>query len=257
MNLVKTLPRFAESIIEFFQFLFEIIQESFRFHQYRKVSRLVLMRQIFFTGLEALWIITLIALVIGGIVILEGNSILSSFSQSKLFYIILVSIVIRELGSLLTAFIIIARSGTAIAAELGNMVVNREIDALLSFGISPISYLVIPRIIGVVISVSVLTIYFISAALIGVWIISLFFTPINFIDFLQNVFAEITFTDMISGFLKTITFGLVISIISCYEGLSVSIATTEVPQRTIKAVVNSLSWVIIFDILITILFYFN
>lgn len=246
----------ASRLIDFFQFLFEIVHEFFSFYKHRQVGHLVLIRQIFFTGFQALWIVTLIAFVIGGTILLQGNSILPTFSQSKLFYIILVSIVIKELGALLTAIIIVARSGTAISTELGNMVVNREVDALLSFGISPILYLVIPRIIGMIISMSFLTVYFISAALIGVWIISFFFTPVNLIVFLQNVALEITFLDMVSVFLKTVIFGSIISIISCFQGFSVSLATTEVPQRTIRAVVSSLSWIIIFNIIITILFYF-
>lgn len=247
---------FAPRLIELFQFIFEIVHELFSFYKHRKVSYLVVIRQVFFTGFQALWIVALVAFVIGGTILLQGNSIISTFSQSKLFYIILVSIVIKELGVLLTAFIVVARSGTAISTELGNMVVNKEVDALLSFGIPPISYLVIPRVLGMIISVCFLTVYFISAALFGVWIISFFFTPINLIVFLQNVALEIDFLDISLVLFKTVIFGLIISVISCFQGLSVAVATTEVPQRTIRTVVSSLSWIIILNILITILFYF-
>ncbi len=163
--------------------------------------------------------------------------------------------VVKELGTLLTAIIVVARSGTAISTELGNMVVNKEIDALLSFGITPISYLVVPRIVAVIVSISFLTVYFIFAALFGVWFLSLFFTPINFSLYIQNIALEISFLDMILVIIKTIVFGIIISTISCFQGLSVTLATTEVPQRTIKTVVRSFSWIVVFNIIVTILFY--
>lgn len=252
-NLVsqKISPRF----IEFIQFLFEVIHEFVISYKHRKASYLVVVRQIFFTGVQALWIVSLIAFVIGSTILLQGNSIISTFSQSKIFYTILVSMVVKELGALLTAIIVVARSGTAISTELGNMVVNKEIDALLSFGITPISYLVVPRIIGVVISVSFLTVYFIFTALFGVWFLSLFFTPINLSLFIQNIALEIRFLDVILLVIKTIVFGIIISTISCFQGLSVTLATTEVPQRTIKTVVRSFSWIVVFNILVTIVFY--
>ena len=227
------------------------------FYKQRNISRIVLFRHILYTGYEALGIITLIAFAIGGIIVLEGNSILSGFGQSKIFYTILVSVVTRELSCILTAFIITARSGTAIATELGNMVVNHEIEALQSFGISPISYLIIPRVLGVLISLVILTIFFNAAAILGGWLISSFFYSINIFDFLYFIFSELTLKDIFSSISKSVCFGFAIAVISSYEGLNVTFASTEVPQRTIKAVVGSLTWVILLDIIITALFYFT
>ncbi|MBI2417773.1 MAG: ABC transporter permease [Ignavibacteriales bacterium] len=227
------------------------------FNKERNIGAIVLMRQILYTGYEALSIISLIAFAIGGIIIIEGNAILPGFPQSKIFYSILVSVVTRELSCLLTAFIIIARSGTAISTELGNMVVNHEIDALLTFGISPISYLVVPRVIGVLVSLVTLTIYFNVAAIFGTWLISAFFSPVSLSEYLFFVFSELTILDIFSSLLKSISFGFAVALISSYYGLSVNMASTEVPQRTIKAVVKSLSAIIVLDVIITALFYFS
>jgi phospholipid/cholesterol/gamma-HCH transport system permease protein len=245
-----------QNIIYFVRYSFEVFHQMLRFYRQRQVSKIVLYRQILFTGYEALSLIALIAFSIGGIIILEGNAILPGFGQSKIFYTILVSVVTRELGCILTAFIIIARSGTAISTELGNMVINQEIDALQSFGISPISYLIVPRVLGVIISMITLTLFFNAFAIFGAWLLSFFFYSLNFSEFFHSLFSELAVRDIFSSVLKSVAFGFTIALISSYEGMKVSFASTEVPQRTIKAVVRSLTWIIIFDIIITMWFYF-
>jgi len=255
-ELISSVVNRYKQLRDFILYNFEIFNEIIEFYSQWKINRKVLFRQILFTGFEAFTIITLIAIVIGGLIIIEGNTILSNFGQSKLLFTILVSVVTRELGCVLSAFIVTARSGTAISTELGNMVVNREIDALHSFGISPVSYLVLPRLLGVIISLITLTIYFNVAALFGGWIIASFFYPINFFDFMNSLFQELTISDIMISLVKSFVFGYIIAVVSSYQGLQVVYARTEVPQRTIKAVVFSLSSVIVADIILTILYYF-
>jgi phospholipid/cholesterol/gamma-HCH transport system permease protein len=227
------------------------------FYRNWKINRIILYRQILYTGYEALALISLIALAISAIIIIEGNSVLAGFSQSKFFYTIFVSTVTRELSCLLTAIIIIARSGTAISTELGNMVINHEIDALQSFGVSPVSYLVTPRVLGVLISLITLTVYFNTVAVFGSWAVNNIFNPIDIRDYLTAIVSEIGFRDVLSVTLKSLLFGFTIAVISCYEGLQVSHASTEVPQRTIRAVVKSLTAIVIIDAAITALVYFS
>jgi phospholipid/cholesterol/gamma-HCH transport system permease protein len=215
----------------------------------------VVLRQIMFTGYEALGLISFIALAIGGLIILEGSYILGNFGGNKLIYILLVTVVVRELSSIFTALIVIARSGTAIATELGNMVVHHEIDALTAIGISPISYLVVSRLMGVVIAMFTLTIYFNLSAIIGGWLFSTIFYPVNFMDFFGEFIGYLQPRDLVICVIKSIVFGLAIALNSSYQGLRVRNATTEVPQRTIQAVVKSIVAVIFFDIVITTLFY--
>lgn len=241
----------------YLQYFFEVIADIFRFRSQAQVSRLVLYRQILFTGYEAMKIIILMGVVIGAIIVLEGNAVLPGFSQSKFFYTVLVGIVTRELSSVLTGFIIAARSGTAISTELGNMVVNKEIEAVLSFGMSPIAYLVSPRVFGVFASMVILTIYFNVAAIIGAWFVSNFFVPISITDYFYNIFNEFTGFDFFTTFAKSFSFGLIIGTVSTYQGLQVEEAITEVPQRTIKSVVYSMTGIILVDIVITALYYLS
>lgn len=244
-----------QNIVYFTSYSFEVFYETFHFFRKKQIGKIVLYRQILYTGYEALGIISLLGFAIGGIIILEGNAILPRFSQSKIFYTILVSVVIRELAYILTALIIIARSGTAISTELGNMVINDEIDALQSFGISPINYLIVPRVLGLIISMITLSIFFNAFSIFGSWFLSSVLYSLDIRTFAYSLFSELTIRDIIASVVKSTVFGFTIALVSSFEGLKVVFASTEVPQRTIKAVVWSLTLIIIFDILITISFY--
>jgi phospholipid/cholesterol/gamma-HCH transport system permease protein len=250
--------KFSDQVRRFWQYhLFSVatMLEMLAFWRRRQTQMMVVYRQVLFTGIEALWLITFIAVALGGLVILQGNLLLSNFGQSKLVYTILVTVLIRELAPLLTALIVIARSGSAISTELGNMVVNQEIDVLRSFGIDPLSYLVLPRVVGVIVSLFILTIYFCAASVVGGWLFSTLFFPIGFNAFFSDFIAQLRLSDVVMSLIKPIVFGGFIATISCFQGLSVSTASTEVPQRTIRAVVNSLVAVVLSDVVITAVYY--
>ncbi|MBN2460569.1 MAG: ABC transporter permease [Candidatus Cloacimonetes bacterium] len=251
----KVLKRSTTEIFEFYLFALDTFRRLLTFSRQKQIGFTVLLRQIMFTGYEALPLISFLALSIGGLIIIQGYNILGTFGQGDLIYVILVTVVIRELSSILTALIVIARSGTAISTELGNMVTNNEINLLLSCGISPVSYLVVSRMVGVVVALFTLTIYFNLAAVFGGWLFSALFSPINFRYFFSQLFSQMTMADILIGVLKSILFGIGIALISSYQGLKVNIASTEVPQRTIRAVVLSIVFVVFADIIITALFY--
>ncbi|MDI3503324.1 MAG: phospholipid/cholesterol/gamma-HCH transport system permease protein [Candidatus Cloacimonadota bacterium] len=239
----------------FFLFLAVTLREAFRAKSNRQMSSMVVFRQILFTGYEALPLISFLALAIGGLVILQGSNLLQDFGQGIWVHIILVTVVVNELSGILTALVVIARSGTAISTELGNMRVRREIDLVESFGISPIGYLVVSRILGVVIATTVLVLYFNLVAVLGGWLFTRMFNQLDFRTFISGFLSVLKFSHVISAVIKSICFGLIISTVSTYQGLSVQRASTEVPQRTIKAVVISIFAVILVDMLITWLFW--
>lgn len=235
-------------------FTFQVFKETVLFVKRKQVGFRVLVMQIFFTGVEAISIISLIALALGAIIIIQGSSLLSGLGQTKFIYTILIVIIARELGPVLTAFIIIARSGTAIATEIGNMVVTHEIEAYISVGINPISYLVVPRFLGVSISLIILTLYFNFFGLFGSFLITQLFTPIPFIEYFQNLLWELKLGDILSSVIKSVVFGFIISIVSSYHGFRVSHASTEIPKVAIDAVVHSFALCIIADVLLVLLF---
>jgi phospholipid/cholesterol/gamma-HCH transport system permease protein len=236
-------------------FLFQVISETVLFMRRKQVAFRVLVLQILFTGVEALSIVSLVALSIGAVIIVEGGTILPRFGQTNLLYSILIVVITRELGPILTAFIIIARSGTAIATELGNMVVSHEIEAYLSVGINPISYLVVPRVLGVTISMVALTVYFNIFGLVGSFLVSQLVNPVPFGEYFRELLATITPTDILSTLLKSFVFGVITSVVATFQGFKVSLSVTEIPRAAIKAVGQGFVLCFIANALITVISY--
>jgi phospholipid/cholesterol/gamma-HCH transport system permease protein len=233
----------------------QVLGATFRFFNKRQTGYKVLVMQILFTGVEALGIVSVLSLAVGAVNIIQGNMLLPQFGQSKLLYTLLVLIITRELGPLLTAFIIIARSGTAIATEIAGMVISHEVEAFLATGINPISYMVVPRFVGVMVSMIVLNVYFSALGLLGGYIIASFVSAIPFGDFAGNLMAALTAGDLFISFVKAVVFGGIVSLVSSYAGFSVSRASTEVPQAGIKAVGRCFVWCILADAVISVLYY--
>lgn len=249
---LRGLEEFLYSLGFFAQVLKESALLLFR---RRQVGFRVLVMQILFTGIEALGIAAAMALAIGAAINLIGSSLLAEFGQGKLMYTILIVVIARELGPLLTAFIVIARSGTAIATELGGMAVGHEIEAYVAVGVNPIAYLAAPRFIGVVVSMVVLNVYFNVFGLMGSFAVVQLLRPIGFEEYFRNLFATLTPGDLLSGFLKSLVFGIIISVVSLYRGFSVERSVTEVPVAGIKAVGSSFTLCILADVIMTAIQY--
>lgn len=213
--------------------------------------RMVLLKQIYFTGFEAAKIIIIIAVIIGTVIIAQIVSLVGA--NGSLTGKILVWVVLRELAPLLTAIIVIARSGTAIAAELGSMKINGEIESIEMLGIPAASYLVMPRIIGVTIAIVVLTVYFVLTSFIGSFLVVSIGWHVPYQQFVQGIVTSLGFKEIIVLLVKSTLFGLFISSTCCWYGLSVGSSATEVPQAATKAVMTSLFAVFVLDGLITYL----
>ena len=217
----------------------------------------VISAQIYFTGWQAIPLISILALASGGVVILQSSSQLNMFGGAQMIGNLLVVIIVRELGPLITALLVIARSGTAVASEVGNMRANREIEALECLGINPLSYIVFPRIIGGVISVVCLSFYFVLIALIGGFMLTKMINDMPMSFYLDSLARALAFEDLWLFLLKNIFSGMIIFVVSCYQGLSVKRSHTEVPVVTTQAVVNSIIYVVVFNLSVTSLFYLN
>ena len=227
-------------------FFLKTIRESFFFIRQKHIGIKVLVMQILFTGFEALSIISLIGVALGVVIIIQGLS-LNQFLSDELLYQILVVVITKELGPLLTAFIIIARSATAISTELGNMVVSHEIEAYISTGIDPVSYLVVPRFLGVTISLIILNLYFNISGLIGSYFVAQFIKQVTFLEYFRNLLLALKPVIIFSSIFKSIIFGMIISIVATYNGFKVEGSTTEIPVVVIKSVGQGFSLCILAD----------
>lgn len=215
----------------------------------------VVMSQIYFTGWQAIPLITVLALATGGIIILQSSVQLSLLGGASMLGNLLIVVIVREVGPLITALIVIARSGTAVASEIGNMRVNREIEALESMGINPLSYIVFPRIVGGVVSVLCLAFYFNVIALAGGFLVTRVIHGMPFRYYAMSLADAMGMEDAGLFLLKNGFSGLIIFVVACYQGFLVKQSSHEVPQVTTKAVVNAIIYVTSFNLTVTILFY--
>lgn len=214
--------------------------------------RTVLLKQLYFTGFEAAKIIVLVAVILGTVIVSQVIGLVGG-GNGSLTGKVLVWVVFLELGPLLTAMIVIARSGTAIATELGAMKINGEIAALERLGISPERYLLLPRVIGVTAAVILLTIYFVLTSFVGGFLIVSFGHHIPYDQFIQGIVASLGLREILVLMAKGVAFGLIIPLICCNAGMTVGTSATEIPQAATRAVITSLFSVFVLDGLITYL----
>jgi phospholipid/cholesterol/gamma-HCH transport system permease protein len=217
----------------------------------------VLSAQIYFTGWQALPLISILALTTGSVLIIQGMGNLTLLGGTEMIGNFLVVVLVREAAPLLTALVVIARSGTAVASEVGNMRANREIEALESVGINPLSFIVFPRVVGGVISVLCLAFYFIVVALIGGFFVTKVFHNMPFVFYSDSLLRAFAKEDVLIFLLKNSFSGMIVFVICCYQGLSVKRSPHEVPQVTTQAVVKSVIYVTVFNLTVTAWFYLN
>ena len=219
----------------------------------RKLTHTIMMTQVMFTGVQALSLVSVIGLLIGASIIIQTNMMVSA--DGELIGRVLVAVVLRELAPLITAIVVAGRSGTAIATELGNMKVNAEVLALSSLGVDPLRYVVLPRMVGCVVSVVALMIYFSIVSLSAAFAIGIVASGASLSSFQQGVSGSVMPHDLALFFVKGIGLGTIVGWLSCHFGLEVKSSPTEVPQMASRAVVMSLLGCVVYNTALTAGFY--
>ncbi len=206
-----------------------------------------ILRQMLEAGFNSLPLASLIGLFTGMIVALESGLELKQLGLENVVANIVAFSIVREMGPVITAMISAGRVGAAMAAELGTMTVNEEIDALRSMGINPVRFLVMPRFVASVLMQPILTMYAILIGIYGASIISLSMLNIAPTQFINHVYRALEISDISFGLGKTLVFAAMYSIISCYMGLTTRRGAEGVGRSTTQAVVVSLTMIIIAD----------
>jgi len=222
----------------------------------RRTASGVILRQILFTGVDALPVVSAIALMVGIIIITQAGTQLPKVGAGDQIGNIIVVTVIRELGPLLTMFIVVGRSGSAITTELGYMRVGQEITALELMGVQVTRFIVMPRMMGMILSMICLTLYFDTVAVLGGFVVAKLKLTVPFAAFAKAVTQSLSVTDLVVTATKGVLFGMAVAAICCHHGLSVRTSFTEVPQQTTRAMINSLKICLVLDIVVTVTAYF-
>jgi len=217
----------------------------------RAMVRKVIIEQIYFTAVQALPLIIPIALLIGSVLIVQFALLGGQYDTGKM----MVLLVIRELGPMITALIVILRSATSVTIELSYMSVGREIEAIELAGIDPMRILCVPRLIGITTAVFSLFLVFGLLAIAGgyglVWVGT--YVPVG--NFYSQVSQALTATDLVVGGIKAMVFGVTITIISIYHGLVTRDQITQIPQATSRAAVQSFFFCLAWNAFISLVFY--
>ena len=206
-----------------------------------------LVSQIIFTGIDALPPIFLLSLASGVSITSMLLNNVQVFGSTADIVSILTDVVALELGSLLTAVILVGRSGSAIAVDLGNMKLNREIEGLGLLGININHLLITPRLIGTSVSQLILAIFFSSLSVFSAVAFNASVYSSSYWKYLGEIPLAFDPADLLLFVIKNLMFGLIIGITACYHGLRVQHSVTEVPQQSQRAIVNSLSIIFILD----------
>jgi phospholipid/cholesterol/gamma-HCH transport system permease protein len=211
-------------------------------------------RQVAETGINALPIIGLMAVMISVVIGYQGVAQLRPYGGED-FTINLVAVsMLREMGVLITAIMVAGRSGSAFTAEIGVMMARDEVDALTVMGMDPMAVLVVPRLIGLVITLPLLTFFSDVMGLVGGSLISLALLDVSPLQYVDRVRHAVDVNDLFVGLIKAPIFGFLIAIIGCMHGLRVRGSAESVGKETTRAVVKAIFIVIVLDALFSILF---
>lgn len=211
--------------------------------------------QVRFTALDALPLVTLTGLLLGGVTLLQVVGQLSAYGGEEYLSQLMALLVVRELGPLLVAVLVVGRSGTAIAAEMASIKLDREVDSLYATGVDPITYLLVPRILGGITSLLVLVVFFDLVALVGGFVVASFQLPLSFRLYLNALGAAIGPRELVGGFLKGVAFGTAIPLISAHSGLRIQGSSTEIPQAVTRAAMESMVAIFVLSTIVSVVCY--
>ncbi len=214
-------------------------------------------RQMMRIGAKALPMAALTSFSIGLTLAMQGAHELRRMG-AEMYVADLVSVsLLRELGPLLIAVIVIGRSGSAVTAELGTMKVSEEIEALQVMAINPIRFLVVPRFLAMVIMLPVLTVFGNYVGMLGGWTICHYALEMNTATYVMRSVEAARLGDLYTGLLKSLVFGWLVITIACHAGLEVEGGAEGVGTATTASVVYSILAVLVANAILTSLFFFT
>lgn len=220
-----------------------------------RIGRPAIISQIVRVGARSIFIVSLVSGCVGLILAFQLAPPLDQFGQKELVANIIAIAVLRELGPLIGAIVLTGFAGASIAAEIGTMVVGEEIEALEASALDPIRFLVVPRVIAAVISMTALSIISSIVAIIASLFISLVVLDIPYTTYVSNTLQQAKLIDFLTGVAKAGVFGLLIGTIACINGLRVTGGAAGVGKATTSTVVQCVVSIIIADLMFTAVFY--
>ena len=207
-------------------------------------------------GLQSWLIVAAISLFIGMVLAFQSAYQMQKLAADIYIASLVALSIVREIGPIMTALIVSGRVGSSIAAELGTMKVTEQIDALQTLATDPVRYLVVPRFVAMVIAVPLLTPWADAIGIFGGFLVGSFKLGILPSLYWKMTTIPLLYKDLFSGLLKSLVFGVIICIVSCFEGFRTTGGAEGVGRATTQAVVGSFFLIIAADCLFTAMFYY-
>jgi phospholipid/cholesterol/gamma-HCH transport system permease protein len=234
---------FLEALGEHMQLLARAMAWLFR----RPFRTKLFLEQMDFVGVGSIPIVALVGFFAGAVSAVQAVLALSRFQQERWVGVAVGLSLARELAPVFTSLMITARAGSAMATELGSMRITEQIDALSSFAVNPVQYLVTPRVVASVLMLPVMTMIFNVVGLVGAYLVAIHIYNIDFgqAAALYRFYADPS--DYVQGLVKSIIFGLAMALTACYQGFNVRGGAKEVGLATTRAVVASSVAILVLD----------
>ncbi len=207
-------------------------------------------------GADGLPIVALISLLLGLIMAFMSSLQLKQFGANIYVANLVTIAMVRELGPIMTAILVAGRSGSAFAAEIGTMIVNDEVNALVTMGFDPTRFLAVPKVIAAMIVVPILTVYADLFAILGGLIVGVTGLDLTFYTYIQQTKSSISIFDFVTSLIKAVVFAVLISGIGCQRGFQVKGGAEGVGMSTTSAVVSAIFLIIVFDSAFAIMLYY-
>ncbi|MEM9083344.1 MAG: ABC transporter permease [Planctomycetota bacterium] len=220
-----------------------------------RLGRVAIVSQIVRVGVQSIFIVSLVSGAVGLILSLQMAPPLDDLGQRSLIPNIIGVAVLRELGPLIAAIVMVGFAGAAIAAEIGTMVVNEEIEALEAHALNPVRFLVVPRVIATVISLGALGVIANIMAISCSALLCKTAFRIGYSTYFANLEDQVGMSDFVTGLIKAFIYGLLIGLIACGNGLKVSGGAEGVGRATTNTVVQSVVAIILASLIFTVVFY--
>ncbi|MEM8888307.1 MAG: ABC transporter permease [Bacteroidota bacterium] len=214
-----------------------------------------LIYQLNHVGVNSLPLVALIGLFAGGIVAWQAAYQFKGMVSLSVLGGQVVRVMMMEMAPVLTALVMSGRIGASMTAEIGAMKISEQIDALKTMSIDPVRYIVMPRFLSMVIMMPVLTFFSIMIAVIGAFLVSSFFLDITYQVFFESVRTFFELGDLVGGLLKGVVFGMLISLIGCFQGMNTLGGARGLGNSTIQAFVISAIAILISDFLLWIILF--
>lgn len=207
-------------------------------------------------GVNSIPLIAMLSAIVGMILALQGAYVLRPFG-AVIYVADLVGVTMtRELAPLVTAIIVTGRSGSAFAAEIGTMKVSEEVDALVTIGLNPIKFLVVPKLLAIIIMQPCLTMISNVVSMAGGMFVGLTLLDLGAVKYITQTMAALVLQDIVTGLIKSLVFAVIIALVGCHEGFQVEGGAEGVGVHTTASVVKSIVFIIIADLIVTMFFFF-